>query len=97
MSIAQFTMSRKPVVFSSHDRRAIALYDLIRQCIINEQPMVVLYATQGIEMKARVLHPIKLHTSKAGADLVKAHDSLTNETKDFRADRIKAFHHLTTA
>lgn len=95
MSIAQFTMSRKSVVFSSHDRRAIALYDLIKDCIANEQPLVVLYATKGVEMKARVILPYDLYNSDAGADLVRAHDSLTNEIKSFRVDRLLQAHHLT--
>jgi len=74
----------------------VALYDLIHDCIRDEQPMVTLYATDGFEIKARVLHPSRLTTTAMGADVVKAHDSLTNQTKTFRLDRIRAAHHLTT-
>ncbi len=73
----------------------VALYDLIHDCIRAEQPMVVLYATEGATDKARVLHPACLITTKTGADIVRAHDSLSGETKTFRVDRIRAAHHLT--
>lgn len=73
----------------------VALYDLIHDCIRLEQPMVVLYATDGTTDKARVLYPALLTSTKAGADIIRAHDSLTSETKSFRVDRIRAAHHLT--
>jgi len=92
MSVSYGTTSPAPI--DSHTLRTIALYDLLHFCITNEQPMVVMYATKGVAQKARVLHPLKLSSSKAGADLVHAHDSLTNETKDFRVDRLLSAHLL---
>ncbi len=73
----------------------VALYDLLHFAVDNEQPVVVLYATEGTTEKARVLHPVALTSTKAGADIIRAHDSLSNETKTFRVDRIRAAHHLT--
>jgi len=91
MPVAQFTT---PV--DSHTLRTIALYDVLHFAIENEQPLVILYATQGIEDKARVVVPYDLHETKAGADVIKAHDSLTNRITTFRVDRIKSAHHLMT-
>jgi len=73
----------------------VQLYNLIHNCITNEQPMVVLYDTGGTEEKARVLYPARLASTRAGCDVVRAHDSLTNESRTFRVDRIRAAHHLT--
>ncbi len=74
---------------------AVAIYDVIHQCIAAEQPVVVLYATDGTDLKARVLFPSRLMVSKDGRDYVKAFDSLRNETRSFRVDRILSAHHLT--
>lgn len=89
------TNATKPAPVPSHVLRTIALYALIRDAILREQPLVVLYATKGVEMKARVILPYDLYSTDAGADLVRAHDSLTNEIKSFRVDRLLQAHHLT--
>jgi len=96
MSVSQFTTAPAPanIPLSSHDLRQIALYDMIHAAIANEQPLVVLYATKGVEDKARVIVPQRLFNTDAGADLVRAHDSLSNDIRSFRMDRIKACHHL---
>jgi len=73
----------------------VSLYDLIHTCIVSEQPMVVLYAPGGETDKASVLYPSRLATTTTGADVIRAHDSLSNETKSFRVDRILSAHHLT--
>jgi len=53
----------------------VQVYDLIHNCITNEQPMVVLYNTKGEELKARVLYPLRLTSTRAGCDVVRVHDS----------------------
>jgi predicted DNA-binding transcriptional regulator YafY len=73
----------------------VQLYETIHKCIAGEQPMVALYNTNDSELKARVLFPSRLMTSKDGHDYVKAFDSLRNETRSFRVDRIVSAHHLT--
>jgi predicted DNA-binding transcriptional regulator YafY len=73
----------------------VALYDHLHNAIAQEQPLVVLYNTADSELKARVLFPSRLMTSKDGHDYVKAFDSLRNETRSFRVDRIVSAHHLT--
>lgn len=75
--------------------QTVQLYDSLHNAIAAQQPLVVLYASAGEEVKARVLFPSRLMVSKDGHDYVKAFDSLRNETRSFRVDRILQAHHLT--
>lgn len=75
-------------------KETIALYDRIRKAIAEKGALVVLYRTKGIEPKARVILPRNLHTTKTGADVIYAWDSLRGTEITMRVDRFASAHLL---
>jgi predicted DNA-binding transcriptional regulator YafY len=71
----------------------IALYSAIHETIERKGAMCVLYATGGIEQKARVIVPARIKANKE-SDLVICWDSLRESVITLRMDRIAAFHIL---
>ena len=59
------------------------------------QPLVVLYNTNDVEAKARVIYPYARLVNKRGELYIRAHDSLRNDMRSFAVRRILSAHHLT--
>jgi predicted DNA-binding transcriptional regulator YafY len=75
----------------------VRLYTDIHKTIDKRGALVVTYRTKGITPKARVMLPQALHTTKDGADVIYAWDSIRNTKVSFRVDRIAQWHVLPVA
>jgi uncharacterized protein (DUF2235 family) len=70
----------------------VRLYDDLRNAIATQGALCVMYRTKGVELKARVIVPRNLTTTKDGADCVFAYDSFRRTELTFRVDRIATYH-----
>lgn len=89
------THSTPSVPVPSRVLRQIDLYNKLHFAIENEQPLVILYATKGVEVKARVIVPYDLYEARNGRDIVRAHDNAHEDIISLRVDWIRSAAHLT--
>jgi hypothetical protein len=68
----------------------VATYDAIHAAIAQHAPLSIIYATGGVEVKARTIRPVSIEVGKRGSDLIVCDDSLRGTRIAMRVDRIVA-------
>ncbi|MDQ2787851.1 MAG: WYL domain-containing protein [Chloroflexota bacterium] len=68
----------------------VATYDAIHAAISTKSALDVIYATAGVEAKARTIRPVAIEVGKKGSDLIVCDDSLRNTRITLRVDRLIA-------
>jgi hypothetical protein len=68
----------------------LATYDAIHAAISDRRALNVIYATGGVEVKARTIRPVAIEVGKRGSDLIVCDDSLRNTRITMRIDRVVA-------
>jgi len=68
----------------------VATYDAVHNAINQQGALDVIYATGGVEAKARTIRPVAIEVGKRGSDLIVCDDSLRNTRITLRVDRLVA-------
>lgn len=78
-----------PIITPADVTLTVALYDGLHLAIGMGLGMVIEYWTAGETPKVRTIYPVEIASSRAGADIVRAADSLRPGFPSFRVDRIR--------